>query len=153
MSTQYACIRNQFFISKLRFLLIISSKVIGYTKTEAPILFCVCHNKILLLLFWFCCCCLLVRKSKTRRKFPKALIYYKHDDVIIWKHFPCYWPFVRGIHRSTANSPHKGQWRGALMVSLICASNKRLSKQSWGWWFETSLRSLWRHCNKVELIY
>ena len=23
-----------------------------------------------------------------------------HDDVIKWKHFPRYWPFVRGIHRS-----------------------------------------------------
>ena len=44
-----------------------------------------------------------------------------HDDVIKWKHFPRYWPFVRGIHRSTVNSPHKGQWRGALMFSLMCA--------------------------------
>ena len=44
-----------------------------------------------------------------------------HDDVIKWKHFPRYWPFVRGIHRSLANSPYKGQWRGALMFSLICA--------------------------------
>ena len=44
----------------------------------------------------------------------------KHDDVIKWKHFPRYWPFVRGIHRSPVNSPHKGQWRGALMFSLIC---------------------------------
>ena len=44
-----------------------------------------------------------------------------HDDVIKWKHFPRYWPFVRGIHRSPVNSPHKGQWRGALMFSLICA--------------------------------
>ena len=43
------------------------------------------------------------------------------DDVIIWNHFPRYWPFVRGIHRSPVNSPHKGQWRGALMFSLICA--------------------------------
>ena len=43
-----------------------------------------------------------------------------HDDVIKWKHFPRYWPFVRGIHRSPVNSPHKGQWRGALMFSLIC---------------------------------
>ena len=43
-----------------------------------------------------------------------------HDDVIKWKYFPCYWPFVRGIHRSPVNSPHKGQWRGALMFSLIC---------------------------------
>ena len=26
-------------------------------------------------------------------------------------------------------------------------SNKRLSKQSWAWWFETQSRSLWCHCN------
>ena len=32
-------------------------------------------------------------------------------------------------------------------VSLICALNKRLGKQSGGWWFETPSRSLWRHCN------
>ena len=25
--------------------------------------------------------------------------------------------------------------------------NERLSKQSWGWWFETPSCSLWRHCN------
>ena len=43
-----------------------------------------------------------------------------HDDVIKWKHFPRHWPFVRGIHRSLVNSSHKGQWRGALMFSLIC---------------------------------
>ena len=45
---------------------------------------------------------------------------FRHDDVIKWKHFPRYWPFVRGIHRSPVTSPHKGQWRGALMFSLIC---------------------------------
>ena len=44
-----------------------------------------------------------------------------HDDVIKWKHFPHYWPFVRGIHRWPMNSPHKGQRRGALVFSLICA--------------------------------
>ena len=43
-----------------------------------------------------------------------------HDDVIKWKHFPRYWPFVRGIHRSPVNSAHKGQWRGALMFPFIC---------------------------------
>ena len=37
-----------------------------------------------------------------------------------WNNFPHYRPFVRGIHRSPVNSPHKGQWRGALMFSLIC---------------------------------
>ena len=45
---------------------------------------------------------------------------FLYDDVIKWKHFPRNWPFVRGIHRSPVNSPHKGQWRGALMFSLIC---------------------------------
>ena len=44
-----------------------------------------------------------------------------HDDVIKWKYLPRYWPFVRGIHRSPVSSPHKGQWCGALMISLICA--------------------------------
>ena len=44
--------------------------------------------------------------------------------VTWWRHqmetFSRYWPFVRGIHRSPVNSPHKGRWRGALMFSLIC---------------------------------
>ena len=43
-----------------------------------------------------------------------------HDDVIKWKHFPRHWPFVRGIHWSSVNSPQKGQWCGALMFSLLC---------------------------------
>ena len=29
--------------------------------------------------------------------------------------------------------------------------NKRLSKQSWGWWFETPSRPLWRHSNGTFL--
>ena len=73
---------------------------------------------------------------------PRGL--WKHVDVIKWKHFPRHWPFVRGIHRSPVNSPHKGQWRGALMFSL----NKRFSKSSRRSWFETPSRSLWRHSNE-----
>ena len=52
-----------------------------------------------------------------------------HDDVIKWKHFPRYWPFVRGSHWSTVDSPHKGLCRGALMFCNV-RLNKRLSKQS-----------------------
>ena len=51
----------------------------------------------------------------------KTAVVILHDDIIKWKHFPRYWPFVRGIHRSPVNSPHKGQWRIAFMFSLICA--------------------------------
>ena len=44
-----------------------------------------------------------------------------HDDIIKWKYFPRYWPFVWGIQRSPVNSPHNGRWRGAMMFSFICA--------------------------------
>ena len=54
---------------------------------------------------------------------PRDNIYRRiiYDDVIKWKHIPRYWPLVPGIHRSPVKFPHKGQWRGALMFSLICA--------------------------------
>ena len=50
-------------------------------------------------------------------KFTKNI----HDEIIKWKHFPRHWPFVLGIYRSPMNSRNKGQWRGALIFSLICA--------------------------------
>ena len=51
----------------------------------------------------------------------KGTCIYVHDDIIKWKNFLRYWPFVWGTHRSPVNSSHKGQWHGALMFSLICA--------------------------------
>ena len=69
-----------------------------------------------------------------------------HDDVIKWKHFPRYWPFVRGIHRSPVNSRTKAS-DAELWCFLWSAPDKRLSKQWWGWWFETPSWSLWRHRN------
>ena len=71
-----------------------------------------------------------------------------HDDVIKWKHFPRYWPFVRGIHRSPVNSPHKGQWRGALMFSLICARiNGWANNREAG-----DLRRHQAHCDVIVMI-
>ena len=67
-----------------------------------------------------------------------------HGDVIKWKHFPRYWPFVRGIHRSPVNSPHKGQWRGALMFSLICAWMN-------GWVNNRKAGDLRRHCAHYDV--
>ena len=71
--------------------------------------------------------------------------HFLHDDVTKWKHFPRYWPFVRGIHRSPANSPHKGQWRGALMFSLICA---------WinGWVNNCEAGDLRHHCTHYDVM-
>ena len=69
-----------------------------------------------------------------------------HDDVIKWKTFPRYWPFVRGIHR-TPVIPHTKANDAELWCFLWFALNIRLSKQWWGWWFETPSCPLWRHCN------
>ena len=46
---------------------------------------------------------------------------YCQDDVSKWNHFPRYLSFVRGIHRSLVDSPHKGQWSGSLVYFFICA--------------------------------
>ena len=74
-----------------------------------------------------------------------------HDDVIKWKHFPRYWPLVREIHRSLVNSPHKGQWRWALIFSLIFAwTNSWANNGNAG--DLTPSRKLWRHCNGVLTI-
>ena len=72
-----------------------------------------------------------------------------YNDVImsiISKNFPRCWSFVREIHRLPVNSPHKGQWRGALIFFYL-PLNKRLSKQSWGW----DLRRHLAHYDVIEL--
>ena len=56
----------------------------------------------------------------------------KHDDVIKWKHFPRYWPFVRGIHRPRwipAQRPVTRSFEGFL------AATKQLYD-----WFSPSVR-------------
>ena len=70
----------------------------------------------------------------------------KHDDAIKWKHFPCNWPFVRGIHRSRW-IPHTKASDAELWCFFDLRLNKRMSKHPRGWWFETPSWSLWRHCN------
>ena len=75
----------------------------------------------------------------TPRCMPRHVVL--HDDVIKWKHLPRYWPFVRGIHRGQRPVTR------SFDVSFDLRLNKRLSKQSWGWWFETLSCPLWRHRN------
>ena len=68
-----------------------------------------------------------------------------HDDVIKWKHFPHRWHFVWEIHRSPMNSPHKGQWRRALMFSLIWAGAN-------GWVNNRDAGDLRRHRAHYDVI-
>ena len=72
-----------------------------------------------------------------------------HEDVIKWKDSLRYWPFLWGINRSPVNSPHKGQWRGALMFSLICAwTNGWVNNRNAG-----DLRHHRAHHDVIVMIY
>ena len=58
---------------------------------------------------------------------------------------PRSWPFERGIHRSPVNSPHKGQWRGALKFFLISAWTN-------GWVNNRDAGDLRRHCVHRDVL-
>ena len=58
-----------------------------------------------------------------------------HYDVIKWKHFPRYWTFVRGIHQSQLDSPHKRPITRAFGFPLLIVwtdgwTNTRLTDDS-----------------------
>ena len=84
------------------------------------------------------------------------------DDVMTWIGFPHYWPFMMtssngDIFRVTGHLwgeftghrwiPRTKASDAELWCLLWFALNKRLSKQSCDWWFETQSHPLWRHCN------
>ena len=54
---------------------------------------------------------------------------------------------------SSVNTPHKRPMTRSFDVCFDLRMNKPLSKPSWGWWFETHSRSLWRHCNGSGATY
>ena len=64
------------------------------------------------------------------------------------EHFPRYWPFVRGNSPVPGEFPAQRPVTRSFDVFFYLRLNKRLSKQSRGWWFETLSRPLWRHRNE-----
>ena len=100
-------------------------------------------------------------KSKTRRSLwndvhirtcvPEAGI--KGSKITWWCHQMETFSALLAI--CAGNSPVRGEFptQRPMMRSFDfffdLRPNKRLSKQSWGWWFETLSRPLWRQCNEV----
>ena len=60
-----------------------------------------------------------------------------HNDIMIWKRFQHYWPFVCGIHQSLVDSPHKGPVAWIFDVSFGVTLNKLLDKRTSGRWFNS----------------
>ena len=87
-----------------------------------------------------------------------------HDVMVVWFEYSISWrrhqmeTFSALLAICAGNSPVTGEFPAQRPVTRsfdiffdLCL-NKRLSKQSWGWWFETSSRSLWRQSNVINLL-
>ena len=77
------------------------------------------------------------------------LIRYKDDSW--WRHqieaFFALLAFCAGNSPVTGEFPEQRQVTRSFDVFFDPRLNKRLSNQSWGWWSETPMCPLWRHCN------
>ena len=98
-----------------------------------------------------------------------ALWAVDHDDISKWKHFPCYWPVVRGFHRWSVNSPHKGPVTRKMIpfhhvilphkepvmwsfdISFVISINMLLNKQS-GRVTWNAMMLMWPHSNGKETL-
>ena len=71
-----------------------------------------------------------------------------------WRHqgesFSALLGLCAGKSPVTRKFPSQRPMTRSFEVFFDLCLNKRLSKQSWGWWFETPSCSLWRHCNVVQ---
>ena len=71
-----------------------------------------------------------------------------------WRHQMETFSALRAI--CAGNSPITGEFPAQRPVTrcfdvfFALHLNKRLSKQSWGWWYETPSCSLWRQCNEFR---
>ena len=74
-----------------------------------------------------------------------------------WRHqmesFSALLAICAGNSSVTGELPAQRPVMWSLGVFFNLHLNKRLSKHWWGWWFETPLCSLWRHCNDRQFFY
>ena len=90
----------------------------------------------------------------SRKSFGPQVESTKQNDVIKWKHFPRYWPSVRGFHKGnpqvTGWVPSQRPVTRSFVFSLISAwTNGWTNNGDAG---ETPSRSLWHHCNILRLF-
>ena len=83
-----------------------------------------------------------------------TLKYIRHTKFLSWWRHQME-TFSALLAICAGNSPIPGEFPAlrpitrSFNVFFDLRLNKRLSKQSWGWWFETPSRPLWRHRNLI----
>ena len=80
-------------------------------------------------------------------------VYFLHT---LWRHqmetFSALLVICAGNSPVTGEFPAQRPVTRSFDVFIDLRLNERLSKQWWGWWFETPLRPFWRHCNAFREI-
>ena len=121
----------------------------------------ICHKRGLC--YWYRLACLRVGltkgqcdlcitwKTTTCMKLGLKCVGINVYQLSWWRHqletFSVSLAFCAGNSPVTGEFPSQRPVTRSFDVSFDLRLNKRLSKQSWGWWFETPSRSLWRHRN------
>ena len=76
------------------------------------------------------------------------------DKCVWWRHqmeaFSALLAICAGNLPVTGEFPTQRPVTRSLYVFFDLRLSQRLNKQTWGWWFETPSRPLWRHCNWVH---
>ena len=71
-----------------------------------------------------------------------------------WRHqmktFSAFLALCAGNSPVTGELPAHRPMTQSFDVFFDLGLNKRVSKQSWDWWFETPSHSLWRHCSVTD---
>ena len=104
-------------------------------------------------------------RHQTNRQIPCVTVHEVWESPLAHgrcgcKHRSAWWPhemetFSALLAICAENSPFPGEFPAQRPVTRSFDAffdlrlNKRLSKQSWGWWFETPSRPLWRHRNVI----
>ena len=84
----------------------------------------------------------------------KSLQHIRYPNFTWWRHQMETFSALQAI--CAGNSPVPGELPAQRPLTRIfdvffdLRRNKRLRKQSWGWWFETLSCPLWRHCNEMN---
>ena len=102
--------------------------------------------------------CILVENKNIKQKLNSSLHFIWWHSISIryhyiyklffikWKHFPRLMAICAGNSPVTGEFPAQRPVARSFDVFSDLRLDKRLSKQSWGWWFEKPSRPLWRHC-------
>ena len=92
-------------------------------------------------------------------KVSQALEFFNRSQILLvswWRHqmetFSALLAICAGNSLVTCELPAQRPVTRSFDVFFDLRLNKRLGKTSWGWWFETPTRPLWRRCNVLAVL-